>query len=162
MGQCVAHPIDALVKAVEEGDVNKAEKVIEKYSDMAINDPNLIGEVPLVKAAGLSDVKTSLKMVSLLLRHGADPNILDEFGDSSLLKAVAANHPGNVKLLLQHGAEVNTQERNGRTGLHIAGRNKYWSIVSILMEFGADETITDKWGYVCDLGDYVHGEMYLF
>jgi len=41
--------------------------------------------------------------VRLLLEHGADPNIQNEYGDTPLHKAAYNGHVDVVKLLLEHG-----------------------------------------------------------
>ena len=45
--------------------------------------------------------------VSLLLQHGADPNIANKDNDTPLLVACCYDHKICVSLLLQHGADPN-------------------------------------------------------
>ncbi|KAH8680322.1 ankyrin repeat-containing domain protein [Ilyonectria robusta] len=63
-----------------------------------------------------------LDLLRSLLEHGADPNALDELGDSPLAYAcrlpLEFNAGGAIKLLLKHGADINGVSSEGLAHLH--------------------------------------------
>lgn len=68
-------------------------------------------------------------VVEILLQNKADPNILNNDGDSALNLAVTTENVGAVDLLIRYGAAVNhPMPSKGRlTSLHIAATNGiYW------------------------------------
>lgn len=58
--------------------------------------------------------------VITLLKSGADPNLTDGGGHSSLFRAVTLGHHATVQLLLSEGAKVGLRDVNGKTVLHLA------------------------------------------
>ena len=91
----------------------------------------------------------TVECVKLLLEHGADINIKENYGWTALHMACRyCNEDSSiecVKLLLEHGADVNAKENDGWTALHLACRycNEDSSIecVKLLLEHGADINI---------------------
>jgi len=59
-------------------------------------------------------------MMEALLRHGADPNAEDFYGDTALYKTVLYNNHSCVRLLLEHGADANRLSLQGITPLMVA------------------------------------------
>src|SRR4051812_2417469 len=59
----------------------------------------------------------NLKLVRLLLEHGADPNIRRDSDTPALFKAAEGGHVAVVSLLLAHNADPNWRNRNGQTAL---------------------------------------------
>ena len=83
----------------------------------------------LVNAFGLTHRRTSLHqactdgdepMVELLLRFGADANLLDYGHRVALHAAAEAGAAGCVRLLVRHGAKVNVKDLEGITPLDLA------------------------------------------
>lgn len=60
------------------------------------------------------------RVVSMLLRRGAQPNKQDEKGGTALMAAAYRNHPGVVRLLLEHSADASLQDANQRRALEWA------------------------------------------
>lgn len=58
--------------------------------------------------------------VVTLLKSGADPNLADGCGHTSLFRAVTLGHLATVQLLLLEGAKVGLRDVNGKTVLHLA------------------------------------------
>jgi uncharacterized protein len=75
---------------------------------------NDYGQTPLMDAASEGDVAK----VKLLLRHGADVNIVAEGDVTALSAARAAGNSGIASLLIQAGARTSTK------GESIAGNRK--------------------------------------
>jgi ankyrin repeat protein len=76
----------------------------------------LSARAPLLYAA-LKDYAGTAKV---LLQHGADPNIADNSGGTTLPFAASSGSRKVVKLLLAHGAKINVKDVEGKTPLDVA------------------------------------------
>jgi ankyrin repeat protein len=74
-------------------------------------------------------------------------NVVDNVGETPLLKAATAGHLSVVKYLLSNGVGLNVRDRNGRTALHKASLFGHKSIVEFLLSQGADVNDRDNDGY---------------
>lgn len=85
---------------------------------------------------------SALDVVRTLLRHSADPNVVDRDGLAPLHYAAAATHPpvfshsGVIDLLIAHGANVSLQDSQCRTPLHLAAAVGNASLVRQLISAG--------------------------
>jgi len=100
-----------------------------------INVKNNLNYTPLY-------LSKTVKVMTLLLRKKADPNIAGICGLNPLYNSV--NNPEMVKLLLQHGANVNGQTNLDVTALHKAVNREQVATVKILLSFGADINFKSK------------------
>lgn len=103
-------------------------------------DPNLPerqhGNTPLIKVTG-GATKYDV-WLTLLLEHGADPNIVDHMDRPPLFRAVAGSSLSQLEILLKYGANVNLLDKTGRNAaLYAAFLNNY-ALVYYLIEQGAD------------------------
>jgi ankyrin repeat protein len=107
---------------------------------------NLIaGSTPFMKAATTSDVR----MLRLLLDHGADPNITTQNRTTPLMAAAGLNWADisslgteedtieAMKLMLARGADVNAVNDLGETALHGAAQRGADAVVAFLADRGA-------------------------
>ena len=90
--------------------------------------------VMLVRKADWHD-EAGMRMV---LEHGADPNLMTQFGDSALLHAIRRdNRMKMAVLLLNHGADpALTSKRDGRSGVMIAARRGRGDLLRLFEERG--------------------------
>ncbi|OJJ36228.1 hypothetical protein ASPWEDRAFT_184170 [Aspergillus wentii DTO 134E9] len=88
---------------------------------------------PLVEAVQ----KQHIKMVRLLLDHGANPNKIGRYG-TPLQAAVSGGRIEIVRYLLDAGADINQKRDDGRTALTDALEAGYFDIVQLLLDNGAD------------------------
>lgn len=98
--------------------------------------------------------------MELLIRHGADVNLVNrENGNTPLHYAAASGNPDLVRLLLEHGAEVNAVNRGGYTPLYyLAARGtgcrdegRIEKTVDMLVAHGADTAREVKGKKLIDL-----------
>ena len=107
---------------------------------------NLItGSTPFMKAATTSDVR----MLRLLLDHGADPNVTTQNRTTPMMAAAGLNWADisslgteadtieAMKLMLARGADVNAANDLGETALHGAAQRGADTVVAFLAEHGA-------------------------
>jgi hypothetical protein len=83
--------------------------------------------------------------VKSLLRHGADPNRANGYGQTALMIAVSDGNVEAARALIDGGANVNLPDTNGSTALHDAVMGLHSSpaapkMVRLLVEAGADRT----------------------
>ena len=102
-----------------------------------------MGLTPIYHAA----VNKHYEIMKILCEFGADPKILDEKMDASILFRIsneADELDQLVKLLLSKGIAPDKSDEKGLTPIYHAAVNKHYEIVKILCQHGADPTILDK------------------
>ena len=85
--------------------------------------------------------KGHLQIAQLLLKKGANVNVLDADGDSPLHLASSSGHLELVQLLLGNGAQINRRNKSGNTPLWNAMVNDHVKIIDMLIHAGADINI---------------------
>ena len=68
-------------------------------------------------------------------------DVIDEQGNTPLMRAALDGQTKQVEALLRKGADVNAQNREGRTALMFAIINLRAATVETLLEFGADVNV---------------------
>lgn len=128
-----------LTLAVREGDVGIAQLLIARGAN--VNKKNFIGQPPLVCVPSLTKKTTRLRMLRLLLNHGADPDSGSGIGmdadDSIFLTTVRVGQVEEARLMLAKGASVNFVGDLGITPLDEAVRNRDLPMIRLLQTQGA-------------------------
>ena len=137
-------------RASYKGSYGEVAEELENGQDP--NTPGAQNRYPLHRAvAGKSD-----KIVSLLLKHGAECDIKDKAGKTPLhwaamLDAVNCAHV----LLLEGKCNVDCKAKNGRTPCHFAASENKMRMLEWLLENGAQPDALDNNGQTpYDLGRY--------
>jgi len=86
------------------------------------------------------------KKLKLLIDSGADVNVKNKYGKTSLTIASYKGFTEIVKLLLESGADPNTQDKEENSSLIYASYKGFTEIVKILLESGADINYKDYLG----------------
>jgi len=84
--------------------------------------------------------------IKYLIENGADPNIKDYNGQSSLQKAAYYSDLETIKYLVEHGADVNSKGNNGETPLMGAVKLGSYESTNYLISKGADINAKDNQG----------------
>uniref|UniRef100_A0A0A1WMV7 Histone-lysine N-methyltransferase EHMT2 n=1 Tax=Zeugodacus cucurbitae TaxID=28588 RepID=A0A0A1WMV7_ZEUCU len=135
--------------AAKLGNLEAAQLIIDSYRSCRsilnfmdfINTQDDGGWTAMVWAAELGHTE----IVSLLLNHGADPNICDNDNNTVLHWATLhSNGLETITMLLQAGTDCNVQNVEGDTPLHIACRHSITRLCIALIANGADLMVKNK------------------
>jgi ankyrin repeat protein len=97
----------------------------------------------LLLAASLNG---KIKLVKILLRHGADINVSDEAGRTPLMLSAKMGHKEVVGHLLQKNAEIDRKDKQGHTALSLSAHAGNFEIVALLINAGSNIQIKSKYG----------------
>ncbi|CAI5709720.1 unnamed protein product [Hyaloperonospora brassicae] len=116
---------------------------------------NIHADTPLIWAC----LEGQVEAVKVLLDHGADVGVLNQYGASTVLCAVMIGedleqeHERDEQraeiltmLLEKNGKLVNFQDREGSSAMHLAASCGYLACVKTLLAFGADITLRNASG----------------
>ncbi|KAG7390904.1 hypothetical protein PHYPSEUDO_006388 [Phytophthora pseudosyringae] len=144
----------ALHFAAKNGDADIVAALCE--CDAAVVDCwNVNADTPLIWAC----IEGRAAAVKVLLKHGADVDMLNQYGASTLLCAVMIGEDPEqdaesdqqraeivANLLEKNGKLVNFQDREGSSAMHLAASCGYLECVKTLLAFGADITLRNAIG----------------
>ena len=130
------NPSDAFYNAIRANDLQGLNGMLAAHANVNTKDER--GITPLMYTAWVGSVEA----MTLLLDHGADPNLTNNSGSTALM--LAATEIAKVRLLKDHGANVNLASARGRTALLLAAMNdRSADIVRLLIAAGADVNVVD-------------------
>ncbi|XP_075806258.1 uncharacterized protein LOC142836132, partial [Microtus pennsylvanicus] len=92
------------------------------------------GCTPLIKAAQ----RDNLECISILLRHGADPHIVDANGDAALHHAICRGNIPVVSKLLEYNVDIKAKTEYGLTPYKLALFENQLKMAEFLIENGAE------------------------
>ncbi len=126
----VRNGMSELQYAALNGNVSVAEFLLQKGVS-----PNgtRIENRPLLLAAK----EGHLRIVTMLVEHGAKVNANDPSAWNAIMFAASAGHKSVVSYLIEHGADVNWSDSWGTTPLHQAVEYRQKPVVELLLARGA-------------------------
>ena len=113
-----------LHSAVYYMEIEMVQVLVECGAD--VNAWNAHGLTPLAYALWYQRIKTTnLEVVRWLIDHGADPNVRDNYGETSLHLALQFGMLEIARLLVEHGASVKVKNGSGKTPLdYVSGEQR--------------------------------------
>ena len=151
--------IEHLAKRTKEVDADNKEQIVSEFNtrlkyltrddiDMPLEEGKSLLHLVIRNIAGDYE-QTALRIVSLLIEHGASPRSLDDNSDTPLHEAARAGVPSVIKLLFEGSLskeEVDSQNRKFDTPLHLAVRGNHLSTVRELLSQDASQFIYNASG----------------
>ena len=150
----IRHPLKAtvpaeqdLIRAATTGDVVTTNAALGEIINLDASDAD--GGWPLAIAARHGHTNVA----ELLLRHGADPNLIDRKTGLTPLKLAASwGRKEAVQLLIKHGADanfqgpMNNQWNKGWSPLHHAASGEHTEVVNVLLDMDANPNLPNAIG----------------
>lgn len=130
-----------LIKAIIDGNVDLVRQLVSKEN---VNFHMEDLATPLMFIIDKDESEKNLEIVKILLDLGADVNIVNIFGDNSLIWPSYLGHDKIVQLLLAAGANPNIKNLKGNTPLTLAVNHP--KILKLLLDVGANPDIQDADG----------------
>lgn len=128
------------------GNIEEINKFILPFN---INTKDENGDTPLHHAVTKIN---NIPMIQLLINSNADPNIVNNNGETPL--HIVSDDYDAALILLNASADPNIIDKNGSTLLHYAVHDEHLEIIALLLEFGADPNIRNNEGnFPCDYTD---------
>ncbi|XP_071245437.1 cyclin-dependent kinase 4 inhibitor D [Salvelinus alpinus] len=117
----------SLTAAAAKGNTDEVRRMLGPECRVHPDTVNQFGKTALqVMMMGNSNV------TSLLLEHGADPNITDRRGVSPAHDAARTGFVDTLRALVEFGASVNRPDHTGTLPIHIAVREGYRDVIEFL------------------------------
>lgn len=135
---------ERFIKVACEGDVNAAENLLNSSPSELVNYQNKNGHTALHLCM---TSRGKLSMVRMLLRRGADLEILNGYGWSCLHNACLMNSTEMLDILLEHGAMFDCSNGSGQAPLFLAAMMNKEVIVSLLLQHGSPVNLCDDYGW---------------
>ena len=95
----------------------------------------LWGVTEVTQALRWADVvENQNSVVGLLLKHGADVNVRDDFNNTAIHHAVMRGNIEATRLLINYGADLTAHDFNGKTPIEMARDSNNTDLVKLLDE----------------------------
>lgn len=130
----------ALLDAVHSNNPEEVISLLEQGAKVNYSADNRGYNCPLINAA--KNGHTGIARI--LIEHGADVNLANNYGETALMSAITSGHTDTVKLLVERKADINHIPivglpcLSGFTGLMYAILHRYTDMIRLLIEHGAD------------------------
>ncbi|XP_017322128.3 uveal autoantigen with coiled-coil domains and ankyrin repeats [Ictalurus punctatus] len=131
---------ERLLKAVENGDVDKVSNTLRKGAVATKLDADGRSSLHLAASNGL------INSLNVFLAHGVNLRTADAAGKTALHLSSRGGHSACVQRLLQCKSPVDSTDLQGRTALHEAAYAGHTTIIKMLCSSGASVSAVDKDG----------------
>lgn len=139
--------VPILWKAINQGKYTKVREALDRGFDVNTTDEygkTLLHRIVSKFYRSPEGRRSSERMVNLLLEFGANPNAVDNLGQTPL-HLISRQSPRVVRLLLEAGGDVNAVDNLGQTPMHTSKWGSH-EIGRILLEAGGDINAVDNYG----------------
>ncbi|CAL8100802.1 unnamed protein product [Calicophoron daubneyi] len=133
----------SLIPACINGD-DEAVRALLPSGEYDVNEVAPDGETALTCAVSAN----ALRIVEMLLKHGADPNFRSKKVECTpLMEAASVGYTDIVRLLLQYGACVGQKSTTGNTALHYAATAGHLECVCLLLQYNSPMEVQNETGH---------------
>lgn len=129
-------PLD---RAIRSNHMALCELLLKQESE---DDAEMLKSISLLHKAAYLGLEEAIRT---MLDEGADPNEIDEQGETPLHKAAREGHCDAVNALIEFGADVNAVNVMGMTPLHWVALNGRSAVAALLIDAGADPDLSDDY-----------------
>ena len=130
-------------KCVEHNQIDIL-KVMLGEKKFEVNARNKDGHTPLQLAV----VKGYKLMIDILIKHGADVEVVDHKKRNLLHLALLHQQTDTAMYLVEMGGDIDQQDEEGSTCLHLAIESNYIRLVRLLINSGCNARIADHDDYL--------------
>ncbi len=136
--------LTALILATMRGHYKIVECLLKKRDiDPDLQDNE--GRTALIHALNFKSNKVNINMIKLLIKHGKNLHLSDDYGQTALMYASFQGHETIAKYLIKKSCTyLNSQDKHGQTALIYASFQGHKSIVENLIENNANLNLQDK------------------
>ncbi|KJV83790.1 ankyrin repeat family protein [Orientia tsutsugamushi str. UT76] len=135
----------ALHEAVKSGNIQAVKSILCENS--SLDYVNSSDDVSHNTALHYAVRACNLKIIDILLTHGANPNAKDMYNHTPFHYACSKGNLNVIKTLLKHGADSNAQNCNLDTPFHLAAHHCEFEIIKLLLlKNGANLNVVDTTG----------------
>ena len=127
-----------MLRAAQDGHVECLRAAIAVGANVNVRDVN---NPPRKTALMYAIEKQHWDCIKLLVESGAYVNILNDYGQTPLMKAALQGPENMVKLFVKSEADVNKTDALGRTPLMVAAEKGHDYLVDVLVKAGADVNV---------------------
>jgi hypothetical protein len=138
--ECNTHHGTIIHYAALRGELKIVETLLKYCGTYEINAKSREGFTPLMYATYYNP---NVKIIELLIKHGANINTQASDGSTCLIEAVKNHNKDVVKLLIEHGAEINTKMANGQNAIQIAKCFGSDEMLALLAKYNKSSTETE-------------------
>lgn len=152
----------------KSNDLSLVQMLIDAGAD--VNATNDYGETPLIKISDCCvldvarfwlnyngenkkhfksfrkvSVKRHKELVRILIKNGADVNLQNSEGNTSIIRAAITGKYELIKyLIFKENAKINVKNFNGETALHVAAKYNQMNVVDVLLDADADVRVKNN------------------
>jgi ankyrin repeat protein len=137
-----AYGVEDAVLALRQAVKENQWQIVSELIEQKLVDKSVMSSA-LMDASEKSDVK----IIELLLAHGADINVKDRSGNTLLIMAIMQYNLGFIAFFLKKGININVKNQLGMTALLVAASKGYSDIVKKLVAQGAEVDLKNSEGY---------------
>lgn len=129
------------LRTVSAADSETAYAVVDALckAGARVDARDIAGYTPLSTAAGFQTTPASLRLVRLLVAHGADPNVRTRFGEGLLVPPIMSGNRDAFRELLRVGADVTLPDRSGLTPRRMASNSP--ELLRVMTEVQREKTL---------------------
>ncbi|MBR4592924.1 MAG: ankyrin repeat domain-containing protein, partial [Elusimicrobiaceae bacterium] len=150
-----------LMHAAMIGDLARGEELLKAGADINTVNPDMFRDTALMLAIQFHQSK----FANFLMENGADVNIANSMGITSLMVAAAVGDLTTALRLMKRGANLEAKSRNGHTAWDIAWKNGHFKVANAIENAANAASINavDENGYTelmhaAMIGDLARGE----
>jgi hypothetical protein len=138
--------LDELNLACRQGDIPTIQAILNEHPEwLNIHTTSVISTQKIFPPLNHTVISGQLEAALWLIKRGADPNLTNYIGETSLHQAADNEQYSIAKLLLESGADPNIKQKDGETPMHNAIFRNDFAMLKLLLEYKANPNIANEY-----------------